>query len=76
MIFGIKRASFYSTLDENMGPPCNGAFRPSIFDNISDIERWAIELNNLDDLKSFCKKHGPIVLDENNNILIYDDYIE
>lgn len=46
------------------------------------VDVWTIELDSLDDLIAFCKRHGDVIIQDYymnryyKHIIIYDDYIE
>ena len=65
----------------------NGSHHKTVGDNMisrlnSDIMKWTIEINTLEDLNAFNKKHDSLILfpadDEYSSpiIVIYDDFIE
>lgn len=51
--------------------PCVGF--DQLMDKGQDVE---IELNSLEDLLDFIKTHGQIIIEEEGNIIIYDDWVE
>jgi hypothetical protein len=62
--------------DSSGNPPCEGAKK------VDDSMLWAIEINTLEDLLAFSRKHGEIIVGsnpkvhENPTIEIYDYYRE
>lgn len=71
MKYPISRAS--STCGDSE-LPCTDAFQDGN-DDYGNV-RWAIEIDTLADLRELIKEVGKIVIDKENSILIYDDYIE
>lgn len=75
MKFVVARASQCVTKEEE--PPCEGAtFVPN-----GKFERpqWTVEIESIEALIAFCKKHGDVVISEGEPLpilLIYDSYIE
>jgi hypothetical protein len=43
-----------------------------------DVEKWVIDFDTLDDLVSFAREHGGVILENADppEVMIYDDYIE
>ena len=72
MKYKIQRVSTY-----NESKPCPEAFVIKVKYGNFDTEwdEWAVEINTLEELQAFVKKHGSIILDD-DEIIIYDDYIE
>ena len=65
MIFQVKRVSTGLSAEPQ---PCENAVK------IND--HWEIEIKTLEDLMGFINTNGPIIFFEQNEIRIYDGYIE
>lgn len=81
MIFTVERASHGL---ETKKSPCRGAVkvvRPADKKYI-EITYYTIEINSLDEMMKFNKKHGDIVIRDDlfiegmKRLIIYDDYLE
>ena len=63
--------------------PCDEAFKhPHPTGQLSNVERWTIEINSLEQLNAFAEKYEPLIVypesyfGKSPEIEIYDDYKE
>jgi hypothetical protein len=42
----------------------------------AEMVRWVVDINSLEQLMEFQKKYGRIIIQYDNELKIYDDYIE